>query len=78
MKSLKELFCKVHSGSWCFTRVQRTRTGDRYIFEARTRFFKGFESQNSFFKIVSKKYADRLCMEYFGKKPYDLNAFRYH
>ena len=77
MKTLKKLLESVHSGSWQLTRIKQNYKGDKYIFEAKTRFFQGFEKQNSFYKVVSKKYADTLCMEYFGKKTSELNSFTY-
>lgn len=77
MKAFKNLIESVHGGSWQLVRVSQNYKGDKYIFNAKTRFFQGFEKQNSFQITVSKKYADRLCLEYFGKKTSDLNSFIY-
>ena len=77
MKTVKELFESVHEGSWQFKSIKQNYSGQKYIIEGKTRFFQGFEKQNSFYKIVSKKYADTLSVEYFGKKTSELNAFRY-
>ena len=77
MKTVNKLFESVHRGSWVFKSIKQTRNGQRYIIEGKTRFFQGFEQQNSFYKIVSKKYADKLSIEYFGKKTSELNCFIY-
>ena len=55
IKCINQIFEKVHSGSWIFTKIRQNYKGDKYIFEAKTRFFQGFEKQNRFYKIVSKK-----------------------
>ena len=77
MKTLSKLFESVHKGSWQFVSIKQSYDGTKYIFKAKTRFFKGFEQQNSFHKTVSKKYADKISNEYFGKKTSELNAFKY-
>jgi hypothetical protein len=77
MKTLKNLLESVQAGGWMLTKVYETRNGQKYTFEAKTRFFQGFEKQNKFYKVVSKKYADKLCVEYLGKKVSDLNSYTY-
>ncbi len=77
MKTVNKLFESVHNGSWQFKSIKQNYSGQKYIIEGKTRFFQGFEKQNSFYKVVSKKYADKLSLEYFGKKTSELNAFRY-
>ena len=77
MKTLTKLFECIHGGSWQFVSIKQNYKGDKYVITAKTRFFQGFEQQNSLQKIVSKKYADTLSVEYFGKKTNELNAFRY-
>ena len=77
MKTVNKLFAAVHAGTWQFKSIRQNYSGQKYIIEAKTRFFQGFEKQNSFYKVVSKRYADKLSIEYFGKKTSDLNAFRY-
>lgn len=77
MNTISKLFESIHNGSWQFVSIKQNYKGDKYVITAKTRFFKGFDQQNSFQKTVSKKYADSLSIEYFGKKTNELNAFRY-
>lgn len=77
IKCANQIFENVHNGSWQFVSIKQNYKGDKYVITAKTRFFQGFEKQNSFYKIVSKKYADKLSLDYFGKKTSELNAFRY-
>ena len=77
MKTLRKLFECIHGGSWQFVSIKQNYKGDKYVITAKTRFFQGFEQQNSLQKTASKKYVDILCMYHFGKRANELNAFRY-
>jgi len=77
MKTLTKLFEAVNGGSWLLKSVKESRDGSRYIFRAETRFFQGFEKQNSAEIYASKAYADRLCRHYFGCKTSELKRFTY-
>ena len=77
MKTLKKLFECIHGGSWQFVSIKQNYKGDKYVITAKKRFFQGFEQQNSLQKTISKRYADILSVEFFGKKTNELNAFRY-
>tara|TARA_R110000850_G_scaffold29786_1_gene82307 strand:- start:345 stop:563 length:219 start_codon:yes stop_codon:yes gene_type:complete len=72
MVTIKEIF---ESGNWNITRVIRGCSKVVRI-DAKTR-NRIADGDNGFSKWVSLGYANRLCVDNYGKKVTDLNSYSY-
>ena len=77
MKTQRKVSAKtvIESSNWIITKIHQGYHGKVRI-DAKTRFHVA-DGVNFFSEWVSKKYADRLTREHYGKKTNELNCFVY-
>ena len=72
--SIKEII-ESHGNDWLITKIKQGNSGQIRI-DAKTRFHNS-DGNNHFSKWCSKKYADRLFIETFGKRSDQMNSWYY-
>lgn len=64
----------VESENWIITKI--LNGGNIVRIDAQTRHYQA-DGENRFSKWVSRKYADTLLVDRYGKKSTDMNVYRY-